>query len=161
VCARGSEVWQRRGDGDAERIPDMNRLPARVGIVLLALVLVACAPDASNAARIAVELADDSITLDPGEVGAGRVVFDTLNVSTGLVHEIEVFEGGSAGAILPVDNTVADTNGLRLIDEVEDVVPGASASLAMDVRPGTYLIICNLPGHYTSGMWAYLTVGDN
>lgn len=138
----------------------MNR-QAGAAIVVLVLLLASCAPDASNAARIEIELADDSITLDPSEIGAGRVVFETRNASTGTVHEFEVFEGGTAGAVLPVDNAVADTSGLRLIDEVEDIVPGASASLAMDVRPGTYLIICNLPGHYVSGMWAYLTVGDN
>ncbi len=122
------------------------------------LTLAACAPAASGGVTVHVELADDEITLDPGSVPGGRIVFDTVNTAAALVHEIEVFSGATAGAVLPVANSVADTTGLTLIDEIEDIVPGASATLTIDLTPGTYLVVCNLPAHYELGMWAYLTV---
>jgi uncharacterized cupredoxin-like copper-binding protein len=123
-----------------------------------ALLLAACAPDASNAAPVAVELADFRVILDPAEIPAGRLVFQTTNESSALVHEIEIFAATEAGAVLPVSESVADTTGLHLVDEIENIVPGGRASLVVDLAPGTYLVICNLPGHYGNGMWAYLTV---
>lgn len=130
-------------------------LPLSIAAALLA---GACAPEASGDATVAVALTDDHITLNPETVTEGRIVFDTTNTATTLVHEIEVFSGATAGAILPVANSVADTTGLTLIDEIEDIVPGARAELVVDLVPGTYLVVCNLPEHYQLGMWAYLEV---
>jgi len=86
------------------------------------------------------------------------VTFETVNESDELVHEIEVFGGAAEGVDLAVRNAVADVTDLTLIDEVEDIVPGGTSSLTLDLEPGTYLIICNLPDHYRNGMSAYLTV---
>ncbi len=122
------------------------------------IVLAACSPEASGDATVEVELADDHIVLTPDTVTGSRIVFDTTNTAEELVHEIEVFSGGTHGAVLPVSNSVADTAGLTLLDEIEDIVPGATATLTVDLAPGTYLVVCNLPGHYELGMWAYLTV---
>jgi uncharacterized cupredoxin-like copper-binding protein len=131
----------------------------RLALTLTALLtLSACAPAASGDATVQVELADDHIVLDPASVPDGRIVFDTVNTAAELVHEIEVFSGATNGAVLPVANSVADTTGLTLIDEIEDIIPGASATLTIDLTPGTYLVVCNLPAHYELGMWAYITV---
>lgn len=122
------------------------------------LALAACSPDSSTATPIGAELADDRITLDAREIDAGGIVFEIQNLSTDLVHELEVFGGATEGEVLSVSNAVADVTGLNLIDEIEDIVPGASASLTVNLDAGTYLITCNLPEHYAAGMWTYLTV---
>jgi hypothetical protein len=49
----------------------------------------------------------------------------------------------------------------QLLDEVENLLPGSRSSLTVNVGPGTYLVMCNLPGHYEAGMWAYLTVTES
>lgn len=77
-----------------------------------------------------------------------------------MVHEVEVFSGATDGQILPVNSSVANTTGLELIDEVENILPDARASLVVDLSPGIYLVICNLPAHYESGMVTYLTVEE-
>ena len=74
------------------------------------------------------------------------------------VHEIEVFAGTKTD--LPVKNSVADTTGLKLVDEVEDILPGSTLMLDLDLEPGDYVIICNLPGHYQVGMVSKLVVTD-
>lgn len=125
---------------------------------LLVVALAACAPDSSDALQVGVELADDHITLDTDTAAFGPISFVTTNVSSDLVHEIEVFADATAATILPVDDSVADTTGLTLVSEIEDVLPGGRATLTTDLAPGTYLVICNLPGHYEQGMWAYLEV---
>lgn len=60
--------------------------------------------------------------------------------------------------MLEVDHSVADTTGLELVDEVENVLSGSTTRLTVRLEPGTYLVVCNLPDHYQQGMWTYLTV---
>jgi uncharacterized cupredoxin-like copper-binding protein len=40
----------------------------------------------------------------------------------------------------------------------EGIVPGASGWVSMTLAPGRYELVCNLPGHYTAGMYTQLTV---
>lgn len=40
----------------------------------------------------------------------------------------------------------------------DDVVPGGTGQVTLDLAPGRYEVVCNLPGHYRSGMYATLTV---
>jgi uncharacterized cupredoxin-like copper-binding protein len=138
----------------------LQRRPALIGALVLVAttLLTGCAPDPTTASPVSVGLFNDGITLDVSSVAAGPVTLNTANESTDLVHEIEVFAGAQAGAVLPTDNGVADVTGLTLVDEVEDILPGSTASVTVSLQPGTYLVMCNLPTHYGSGMWAYLTV---
>jgi uncharacterized cupredoxin-like copper-binding protein len=47
---------------------------------------------------------------------------------------------------------------LEVVDEVEDIAPGTSAPLNLTLDPGSYAVICNLPGHYANGMHTTFTV---
>lgn len=134
------------------------RTGRRRWLVLAAvIVLAACAPVSSGGAAVQVELVDNAITLEPARAPDGSVDLEIANEGD-LVHEVEIFAGADPGETLDVSNSVADTRGLRLVDEVEDVLPSTTARLVVDLDPGTYLVICNLPGHYQQGMSAYLTV---
>ena len=42
--------------------------------------------------------------------------------------------------------------------EVEDIAAGKSKPLQVSLEPGKYVLICNLPGHYKSGMHSAFTV---
>jgi uncharacterized cupredoxin-like copper-binding protein len=41
---------------------------------------------------------------------------------------------------------------------VEGVQPCAPQEVNLTLKPGSYVAICNLPGHYASGMRAAFTV---
>ncbi len=125
-------------------------------LVLVVLVLAACTSEVTPGASVAVTLGDDAVVLEPATVPAGSVRFEATNEGT-MTHEFEIFAGATT-TDLPVESNVAVTEGLDLVDEVEDVVPGATASLTVDLEPGAYLVICNLPGHFANGMVALLTV---
>jgi uncharacterized cupredoxin-like copper-binding protein len=129
------------------------------GPLLLVILMAACAPTASGATSIQVTLHDDGIELDVRQVSSGGIALEIHNEGE-LVHEVEVFSGATEGQILPVRSSVAVTTGLTLVDEVEGILVESDASLVVDLSPGTYLVICNLPGHYQNGMWAYVTVED-
>ena len=44
------------------------------------------------------------------------------------------------------------------VDEIGDLPSGATKRLALNLKPGHYALICNLPGHYKGGMFADFTV---
>jgi uncharacterized cupredoxin-like copper-binding protein len=128
-------------------------------LVISTILASGCAPVSESAEDVAVDLADFSVTLDRDTVPAGPVTFVVRNDGPS-VHEIEVFAGATPDQTLPVTQSVADTTGLELVDEMENLLPGSTNQLTVELEPGTYLIICNLPVHYDHGMWATLTVSE-
>jgi uncharacterized cupredoxin-like copper-binding protein len=48
--------------------------------------------------------------------------------------------------------------GLSKGDEVDDIEGGSTQSLTVNLDAGSYVLICNLPGHYGQGMLAGFTV---
>jgi uncharacterized cupredoxin-like copper-binding protein len=44
------------------------------------------------------------------------------------------------------------------LGEVSELDPGKGGSLTLDMKPGKYVLYCNVPGHYAMGMWTVLTV---
>jgi len=143
----------------------LSRTRTRLLIPLAAVALLgaACGDDAGtepadgSGSTIDVTLADDAVTLSETGVAAGSITFDATNDGT-LTHELEVFEGEQDPASLPIEDGVANTEGWTMVDEIEDITPGSSADLTLDLAPGTYQIVCNLSGHFEKGMYATLTV---
>ena len=103
---------------------------------------------------------DFSIALDPSTASAGSVTFNIDNQGP-ATHEFVVFKTDLAPDALPTasDGTVDEEGkGVQHIDEVEDIAAGSTQTLTTDLKPGSYVVICNLPGHYQQGMHAPLTV---
>jgi uncharacterized cupredoxin-like copper-binding protein len=44
------------------------------------------------------------------------------------------------------------------LGEVSELDPGASGTLTIDLKPGKYVLFCNLPAHFMNGMWTEITV---
>lgn len=129
-------------------------------VTTLAFVTAACggAEDTGGeGSTVGVSMKDWEIVLDPTTTSAGAITFDVGNAGPNT-HEFEIFSGDVDPATLPVENGVAVTDGLTLIDEVEDVTAGSTAELSVDLEPGTYALICNLAEHYQEGMYTTLTV---
>jgi uncharacterized cupredoxin-like copper-binding protein len=128
--------------------------------LLLASVLAACGssdqPKAGTATAPRVTLRDFAIQMDPTALATGNVTITAANQGPS-VHEFEIFFG-EGGDQLPVQSGVADTSGLRLVDELEDIAPGTSGELNLFLAPGNYALICNLPSHYEQGMHVTFTV---
>ncbi len=96
----------------------------------------------------------------PDQAKAGVVTFKVTNNSKDTIHEMIVMQLDKAGDALPyiaAENRVdEDKSGDK--GEVSELDPGKSGSLTVDLKPGKYLLICNVPGHYASGMWTEFTV---
>lgn len=97
---------------------------------------------------------------EPTAVKAGRVTFKAVNRSRDLVHEVLVIPAPAPGKELPYDagsNTINEKRA-HSRGEISDLKPGAHGSLTLSLQPGSYLLVCNQPGHYKSGMLTKLTV---
>jgi uncharacterized cupredoxin-like copper-binding protein len=130
-----------------------------IALALGGLVLVAAACGGAEA-DVVVTLRDDGITLSDESPEAGEITFEGVNEGT-ATHEFEIFrvpEGVDADALPVEDNTAAAAEMLEVVDEVEDIAPGTSATLPVDLEPGAYAVLCNLPGHYANGMHATFAV---
>jgi uncharacterized cupredoxin-like copper-binding protein len=140
-----------------------HRRAATFGVlVALTAFATACsddpdAPSSGDGTTVDVALRDWAIEVDPDTVDAGGVTFRAENEGP-TTHEFEVFSGDVASGSLPVSEGVADTAGLTLVDEVEDVFAGSTSELRLDMEAGVYLLICNLPDHYERGMSTTITV---
>jgi uncharacterized cupredoxin-like copper-binding protein len=117
---------------------------------------------------VAITLQDSSdpsvsgmvMKVDTLTVKAGRVTLEAVNQSKSLVHEVLVVPALAEGKELPYD-TKKDIVVEKLahsLGEISDLQPGARGKLTLNLKAGVYLLLCNQPGHYRSGMSTKLVV---
>jgi uncharacterized cupredoxin-like copper-binding protein len=144
----------------------MFRHIARFGIAGLT-GFVCLAPIAANAAEpasVKVSLWEkdggDGITLSTQTVKAGAVEFEIKNTSKQNVHEFLITPWTGSSKALPYNDTKGAVREGKLakLAGVEDMKPGAEATLRLPMKPGHYAVFCNQAGHYKMGMVADFTV---
>lgn len=104
---------------------------------------------------------------DTTSVPRGKVSFDVRNAGT-LTHELVVLplpDGQAAGTrAVGADGTVDESGSAGEASANcaegagEGILPGSSSWATLELKPGRYELICNLPGHYSAGMYTVLTV---
>jgi uncharacterized cupredoxin-like copper-binding protein len=97
----------------------------------------------------------------PTVVKPGSYAYMLYNAGS-LAHEVLVFRPSLARDALPVDadgNLSEDAPGMNKISDGDNISPGQTQARTIDLtEPGTYLFVCNLPGHYKNGMYTWVTV---
>jgi uncharacterized cupredoxin-like copper-binding protein len=101
-----------------------------------------------------------SVRVNVTSVKAGNVTFDVTNLSRSLVHEMIVVAVENPNTPLPYDYNTGQIpeKQVKMLGETNEMEPNAEKTITLDLKPGTYLVICNVPGHYAAGMWTPLTV---
>ncbi len=101
-----------------------------------------------------------SLKAVPSSVPAGEVTFQVTNASKGTVHEMILSPAPDMTKALPynANESRVDEEKAEHLGEVSELDPGKSGALTVTLKPGTYLLYCNVPGHYMSGMWNTITV---
>jgi uncharacterized cupredoxin-like copper-binding protein len=135
----------------------MRRLGAVLAaLAALALATAACSGGSSaGGGKVQVGLAEFTITPDQPTVKAGTFTFDVTNDGT-TTHEMVLIKTDDAPADLPQENGEVSEEGS--VGEVADLKPDATGTLTVKLSAGSYVMICNLPGHYTAGMRTAFTV---
>src|SRR3954466_14482145 len=146
----------------------MDRLFSRITIAIAAFAMVgavACSSSTSStstsaggstAGGVSATEKDFAIDLASSSAPAGSVTFNISNEGPSA-HEFVVSETHAAPDALPTKNGTVDEDNLTVVDEAEDIAPSTTATLTTDLEAGSYVIICNVPGHYEAGMHTAFT----
>jgi uncharacterized cupredoxin-like copper-binding protein len=155
--------------------------PFRAGAVLLAslsLVLAACgasgapaltfnpvavgpsaAPGTEAILAPTVALSEWKI-VTASRIKAGTVKFTITNAGT-IPHELLVFRSDLSAAAYPTDpagDIIEEGGGVSLASDGANIDPAGTQTRSIKLAPGTYLFVCNIPGHFHSGMFTVVTV---
>lgn len=131
--------------------------------VLAVSGLAGCTGSSSAApgTRVDVTIGDFHVKVSRRTVPAGTVVLHVTNHGPST-HEINVDLSRYDSADLPIESdgltAAEDAKGLRRIDSIEQVDLHHSADLTLELKPGHYVLWCNLEGHYLGGMHVSLDV---
>ena len=147
--------------------PYRNPVAAAIGMLLVA-ALAACGATTTS---VDVSLGEFSIAPSVTTAPAGMVTFEVTNDGPNDIHEFVVIRTDLAVDALPTDDDGAvleDGEGIEVIDEIEDMAVGSSETFALDLEPGSYVLICNIveaedgatEAHYSMGMRAAFSVED-
>ena len=101
-----------------------------------------------------------AIRIDHDTVKAGAVRFDVTNWSRIMVHEMVNVAVDDPTAPLPYDYGEAKVNEteVKVLADTSELQPNLSREVEVTLAPGTYLLICNVAGHYAAGMATPLRV---
>jgi uncharacterized cupredoxin-like copper-binding protein len=137
----------------------------RMGVLALALPLLGIAsasasrdgsPPAGTALQVSIK--DFQITA-PQQLRAGAVVLRVRNAGPDT-HELILVRADGRSLPLRNDNLTVDEDAVkaRTVGTVEQDEPGTERALKVRLRPGRYVLFCNMSGHYLGGMHTRLVV---
>lgn len=117
------------------RTPRLAALGSLAATAAGALLLTGCVPNAApDAQSIAVTASDTDCAVAVAKAESGNVTFSVTNEGT-KVNEFYVLGG----------------NALTIVGEVENIAPGATRELTVQVNPGEYFTSCK-PGMIGAGV---------
>jgi uncharacterized cupredoxin-like copper-binding protein len=101
-----------------------------------------------------------SIRSDQSSIKAGTVSFDVTNWSRSFVHDVLIIAVDNPNAALPYNYAEAKVaeDQVKVLGELAELQPNALGTVDVALTPGSYLLICNIAGHYAAGMVSQLQV---
>jgi uncharacterized cupredoxin-like copper-binding protein len=114
----------------------------------------AATPAPVAAASIGVTLKEFTVSPVPATGRAGRVTFRVSNAGA-VGHEFVVLRTSTSAARLLKGDEASEAGN---VGEIGDLQPGVTKTLKLNLKPGHYALICNLPGHYAAGQRADFVV---
>lgn len=142
------------------------RTTAVLAASLAVLCLAAPAVAAESSRTINLETQDltggkMALAATAQTITAGKVTFVAHNGSNlGKDHEVLMIKTDLEPKDLPkaADGVSIDEKKLKGIIELGDMGPDGRKTTKLALKPGSYLLFCNLPGHTGAGMWSRLVV---
>ena len=110
-----------------------------------------------TALEVAVRLEEWSIAPELGEMDAGVVEFVVTNGGS-EPHELVVIRSDAESSALPVVDGLVPESDVDFRGEVEEFPAGSIRTGTFRLETGRYLLICNIPQHYSNGMVAEFVV---
>ena len=122
--------------------------------------VVTVTPPSAAQAYIPAALAEWHVAV-PSTIKAGTVNLEVANFGT-IQHELLIFKSDLPPSAYPVDSNghiIENGPGINLVNDGDNIDPGKTQTRTGDLtQPGTYLFVCNIPGHFKAGMFTVVTV---
>lgn len=153
-----------------------SRAATALGLLLVVGLAAACSSDDEESTATATATATATETMAAGttvqvelseyvvkpsvlSAPHGAVTIEAKNAGT-IAHELVVVRSDADLGALPLlaDGSKVDENAIDAVGEIAEFDAGAEASETFELAAGRYLLICNVTGHYTSGMVVAFTV---
>ncbi len=115
------------------------------------------APVVEGQVLVGLTEADWVVSASPGSAAAGEITFAVSNTGS-IGHNLRVVRTDLAADGLPSDGIAVDETELDVVAETPDLGPGESDEIAATLEAGSYVLICNIAGHYDAGMTTAFTV---
>src|SRR5580765_4149150 len=143
--------------------PTMRHL-RRAGVLAASgfVLLASCSSGTSTKPQsVTVTQKEFTMSTSSSNVKSGNVTV-TVNNGGNLQHELVVFRTDLDEKALPMtaDGHKIDeeVSGITHLDpEAEDINPGGSKTITIDLPPGRYVFVCNIEDHYKQGMHSVVT----
>jgi uncharacterized cupredoxin-like copper-binding protein len=109
---------------------------------------------AAETTNISGSVEEWSVSVEAASAPAGDVAFTIENAGT-IGHEFLIVKTDIAPGEIPLDGEIfpEDAEGIEVIDEIGEFPADTTETLNVTLDAGTYQLVCNLPGHYNSGMF--------
>jgi uncharacterized cupredoxin-like copper-binding protein len=105
---------------------------------------VASQSSAGPTSQVTAQLGDYWVRPDVSSVPAGKVTFTAKNVGK-VPHELMIER-------MPIKmDAPGQPNEEAAQGMIDDMGPGESGHMTLNLKPGTYELFCNAPGHYAMG----------
>ncbi len=116
----------------------------------LAISLAGCGGGSGGGTPVAATVNQSSLSATPAAVKSGKTTFNVTNAGTEQ-HEFVVLKTDTTQDKLTpgADGGVSEDGKLG---EVNPFSPKATKTLTLNLTPGNYIMLCNLPGHYQRGI---------
>lgn len=148
VAVTGGAIWAAvddRGEGEdhlangGEATPEATAEPGQV--------------------LVSLTESDWVVSASPDSTEAGEITFAVSNVGS-ILHNLRVIRTDLAADALPLDSTglEVDENEVNVVAEAGDLLPDESEDVVATLDAGSYVLICNIAGHYDAGMSLSFTV---
>lgn len=116
-------------------------------------------PTAAAPGTVGIELIDFEVILPVASAAAGEITFNAMNNGATL-HNVRIISTELAPDALPVDEAsfAVDEDAVDVVAAATEIDSDATEDIIVELAPGPYVIICNIPTHYENGMRAAFTV---
>jgi hypothetical protein len=105
---------------------------------------------------VVAEQFEFGIALDRFTAPPGLVTFEVTNTG-GMMHEFLIVGSDFAADDMPVDIDgayVENAPGTEVIDVIEDILPGETVEITLDLPPDHYVVMCNMVMEMPDGSFA-------
>ena len=130
-------------------------------LLMISTALVGCG-GGSSSQTINVSMSEFALNISPTTVSAGEVVFKVSN-SGMLGHDFLIVSTTEGPESLPYNEESAQVmeEQINIVSSIRELQKGETMEITTNLAPGKYMLICNVAGHFSSGMRLIIDVTAN